>query len=249
MTTKYYPVTPLNFLEEVRIDTNGDEVSITVYSVDMKHVDLLIQTLESIKADYSKSPIVIDEPPQMTAVLGQKPDPTGWYKNALQKVVAEPMPKVYTPPNTKHLPLPEMPKPRKGIHTINIIGVESKKRKNYGGVKNPDMNADVIKGESIRIYGISENKHKWDADTKTNIYYKEAYDRTFKIGDRVEYGSYNFAYTGFITAIGEKTVKVDDGYQGCNRSKQTQLSIEEFIRRNWDLDLKKIAEDRANWYD
>lgn len=90
MTTKYYPVTPLNFREEVRVDTNGDEVSVTVYSVDMKHIDLLIQTLENVKSEYAiKSPIIVDEPPQMTAVLGAKPDPTGWYKNALQKASTE----------------------------------------------------------------------------------------------------------------------------------------------------------------
>jgi hypothetical protein len=248
MTTKFYPVSKQNFTEEVRVDTYGSEASITVYNVDMNHIDLLIQTLESIKADYAAKPvIIIDEPPQMTAVLGQKPDPTGWYRNALQKVAAQPEPYKYVAPHTSYEPDPEMPQPHKGIHTINVIGVASKKRKNYGGIKNPDMNADIIKGESIRIYGISEKRHKWDAETKTNIYYKVAYDRTFKIGDTVEYGSYNFAYTGKITAIGEKTVKIDDGYEGRNRTKMTQLSIEEFIRRNWDLDLKKIAEDNYNW--
>lgn len=119
MATKFYPVTPLNVREEVRIDSYGSETHITVYSVDMAHIDLLIQTLESIKAEYAPKPavkpfedavkqladeraqylhdlthvkpmhlgpnVIVDEPAEMTAVLGPKPDPTGWYRNALQK--------------------------------------------------------------------------------------------------------------------------------------------------------------------
>lgn len=271
MTTRYIPITPLNFHSEIRVDTQGAEVSISVYNCDFNHIDLLIMQLEALKAEHDDQLIAQherdnheayvnslndpqhahigswdapDEPPQMTAVLGKKPESTDWYKNALQKATKL-EPYKYVAPATVYEPDPQMPILHKGIHTINVVGVTSKQHKNYGGVVNPDMNADIIKNESIRIYGLSDKRHKWDAETKTNIYYKVAYDRTFKMGDVVEYESYNFAYTGKIVAIGEKTVKIEYSHGG----KVSQLSLHEFINRNWDLDLKKIAEDRANWYD
>lgn len=139
MTTKYIPITPLNFHSEIRVDTHGDEVTVTVYNCDIKHLDLLIQQLEALKAEYASKPaqpteieilkgridqiglkvdengklfidqqnifpnavrasvpfdvpapkIIQDEPAEMTAVLGPKPDPTGWYRNALRKASTE----------------------------------------------------------------------------------------------------------------------------------------------------------------
>jgi len=86
MTTKYIPITPLNFHSEIRVDTHGDEVTVTVYNCDINHLDLLIQQLEALKAEHNAhqadityranlgAASLIDdtEPPQMTAVLGPK---------------------------------------------------------------------------------------------------------------------------------------------------------------------------------
>lgn len=88
MKTTYIPITPLNFREEIRLDTDGIDTHITVYSVDIKHIDLLIQTLEALKAEQVKPVIIPDEPPQMTAVLGAKVDPAAWYGKALAKEAA-----------------------------------------------------------------------------------------------------------------------------------------------------------------
>lgn len=103
MTTKYIPITPLNFHSEIRVDTMGDEVAVSVYNCDIKHLDLLIQQLEALKAeqvkpeDYSQfkmpvqpyedpeSEIENDEPAEMTAVLGPKVDSTA-------RIVAQPEP-------------------------------------------------------------------------------------------------------------------------------------------------------------
>src|SRR5207244_7610593 len=96
MTTRYIPITPLNFHTEILVDTQGAEVSISVYNCDFHHIDLLIMQLEALKAEQLVKPnVTVDEPPQMTAVLGQKPKPEDWYKNALQKVAAQPKPVAY----------------------------------------------------------------------------------------------------------------------------------------------------------
>jgi len=54
MTTRYIPITPLNIHSEIRIDTHGDEASVTVYNCDINHLDLLIMQLEALKAEHSK---------------------------------------------------------------------------------------------------------------------------------------------------------------------------------------------------
>lgn len=252
-TTRYIPITPLNFHSEIRVDTSNSEVSLSVYNCDINHIDLLIMQLQALKAEHNKAvEEASEETSQMTAVLGKKPDPAEWYGKALTKNASkaganihafhEEM-KVKPEPAQLLTPKPPMPQPKFGQNIINVKGVATKQRKNYGGTKNPDMNADIYKGIWIRIYGISEQRQRWDAVNKRSVYYYEAYDRTFKMGDTVEYGSYNFAYTGKIVAIGEKTVKIEHSYGG----KVTQLDLHTFIYRNWDLDLKKIAEDYQNW--
>lgn len=259
MNTIHLPLTNKPY-ETIRIDTVGEETLITVYNINVTDIDLLIIKLQEVKAQHmpksniitinlgAKSLIDADEPAQMTAVLGNKPDPTGWYKNALQKVAAQPVTvnQKYTPEKEAD---PEMPKPRCGIHTINVIGVTLKGFTRNGikheGEKHMNENAGIIKNESIRIYGLSENRHRYDKENMKSITYKVAYDRTFKMGDTVEYDSYNLKYTGKIIAIGEKTIKIEHNHGG----KVTQLDLHTFIWRNWDLDLKKIAEENANYYD
>lgn len=105
MKTRHLPITPLNFHSEIRIDTMDDETSITVYNCDIKHIDLLIMQLQALKAEAVKVTVdVSDEPAEMTAVLGKKPDPTAWYGNALRKVASQPVMKTTATPAPKPEP-------------------------------------------------------------------------------------------------------------------------------------------------
>lgn len=76
--------------------------------------------------------------------------------------------------------------------------------------------------QTIRIYG---------------VYNKTEFDRTFKVGDEIEYDSYNFNYTNPILKIMPAGVKVT-GHGGAKH-----MNLESFIWRNWDLDLEKIAKN------
>lgn len=59
----------------IRLDVVGQDTLVTVYNVNVNDVDLLIEKLQAIKADYTpKANMIVDEPPQMTAVLGPKVD-------------------------------------------------------------------------------------------------------------------------------------------------------------------------------
>ena len=94
------------------------------------------------------------------------------------------------------------------------------------------QNADVWPGEKILIYGTYTNRHT-----------PATFARTFKIGDEVEYHSFNLTYTGKIEAIGEKTVTVNDD------GKKTRLNLADFIDKNWDFDLAVINKRNSEWMD
>lgn len=68
--------------------------------------------------------------------------------------------------------------------------------------------------------------------------------KVFSLGDTVEQGSYNMVYTGEIIDIKEKYIEVS----GCPLD-TTRMSIEKFVWRNHDLDLKAIGERNAAWSD
>ena len=61
--------------------------------------------------------------------------------------------------------------------------------------------------------------------------------KTFKIGDRAEYDSYNLSYIGTIAGITEKTVTIEIDPSRCPDKRR--LKIGEFCSRNWDFDLAK----------
>jgi hypothetical protein len=92
--------------------------------------------------------------------------------------------------------------------------------------------AEIVPGVSIRLYGIETNRVGGPAP----------YDRTFRIGDEVEYHSYNLSYTGKITSITAKGVGVQDKHM----RKTARLDLYTFSWRNRDLDLAKIAARNAD---
>ena len=98
----------------------------------------------------------------------------------------------------------------------------------HEGKVSDGQNIDLIVGESIRLFG------SW-----TTVHGPAGYDLTFRIGDRAEYHSYNYHYTGLITAIGKKTVTIE--YDAGSRTERKRLSLWEFSWRNKDYDAEKIA--------
>lgn len=154
---------------------------------------------------------------------------------------------------TEHVPDPNdlssyvIPKPKKGKGVINLKGVARKpwKRggKTYGDTVDENMNADILPGQWVRIYGISDLRSRYERDANgkgKSIQYREVYDRTFKLGDTCIYGSYNLIYTGSIVSIGAKTVTIDPGK---GSGKKTQLDLHSFIWRNWDYNAERIANE------
>lgn len=100
-----------------------------------------------------------------------------------------------------------------------------------GGYDSQTYNVEIVRGESIRLFGGSRG---------------EAFDRTYRIGDHAEYHSYNFSYHGPIVSIGEKTVTIAEPYRDA---KKHRLSLERFCWRNWDWSLEYAREQYANWSD
>lgn len=274
MQTQIITVTE-NEHQFIRIDTldlAGNEKLISVLNIPISAIDQLITKLQELKTQVAPKPQQVavpypviplqiireavtpeddeaEEHPVMTAVLGPKPNPTDWYKNALQKEAVKPAEVIPVKRDIIEETPPPMPQPKRGKNIINIIGVRSKDHVQFGmkyeGKIDPNKNADIIKNESIRIYGLEKGRVRYDQQTKQTTHYTLAYDITFKIGDEAVYGSYNLVYTGKIIKIGEKTVTIAKGHGDRNK----QLDIDTFISRNYDYDAQKIFERNSNWYD
>jgi hypothetical protein len=97
----------------------------------------------------------------------------------------------------------------------------------------------VVPGKSIRIVGLAYPKGNYaQCRTVPGADHHGAYDRTFAIGDTVEYDSFNFSYHGAIKSIGaggNVTVAHEHG------SRSTRLDAAQFTSRNWDLDLAEAG--------
>ena len=92
---------------------------------------------------------------------------------------------------------------------------------------NSIYNAITSKNQ-IRINGVEANHAKGP----------QKFDRTFKIGDTVQYDSYNFIYLGTIAGIGPSTVTVKTDLRG-----NVRMNLFDFIRKNRLLDLEKIEKE------
>jgi hypothetical protein len=91
------------------------------------------------------------------------------------------------------------------------------------------MNAEIIKGKSIRIWGECWGKE---------------FDKTFRIDEQAEYHSYNFSYFGKIVAITDKSITI------CNQyGKNKRLDLYTFAWRNHNFTVEKAQAERDNWYD
>jgi hypothetical protein len=226
--------------QTIRIDRfDDDEAILTVTNAPLSSIGDLIDQLKLIQSAERHG-----EPIQMTAVLGAKPDPTAWYKTALTNA-AKTAPEAKVEPAQDSEWLPDMPKPMIGAGILNIRAIATKTHKRagktiYGGTPNPRHCADLVKGEWIRLYGLSDERDHYDPETGKHSRYCTAYDITFNIGDTCEYGSYNFIYTGTIIGISEKIILIKH-----HGDQHTRLDLHSFNWRNWDYDEEKIAKHNA----
>jgi len=111
--------------------------------------------------------------------------------------------------------------------TVAVVG---KTRKRYGQVypgQDSGLKATVGKREGvkfIRLFGTYNNK---------------AVDRTFKVGETVEYDSYNLRYLGVITNITDKRVTVQPRYGAGAKS----MDLYGFAWRNYNFNLEQAVEE------
>jgi hypothetical protein len=106
--------------------------------------------------------------------------------------------------------------------------------------------AEIIARTSIRICGTRERvRYVGEPGAYKQEVYQQAFDRTFKLGETCERDSYNLAYTGKITSIGEKTVTIKDD---C-LDKTSRLTIAAFIERNWNFTLEAAQKRNNEWMD
>lgn len=89
-----------------------------------------------------------------------------------------------------------------------------------------DLNAEIVPGTSIRIYGDSGRGAEGAASR---------FDLVFSVGDRAVLGQYNMIYVGTITAIGAKTVTIKQ------HDETKRLDLFNFVHHNWDFDAVAIA--------
>ena len=102
----------------------------------------------------------------------------------------------------------------------------------FGGNLVQGAQAEVLSGQSIRIFGVWHNRRD-----------PIAYDLTFKVGDEAVYKSANFPYKGNIAAIGEKTVTIRSG------ATIKRLDLAEFTALNWNYSAGRVAKRQAEWLD
>lgn len=96
-------------------------------------------------------------------------------------------------------------------------------------------NAEIDKGKSIRIFG-----------TDGNRLHPIQIDRTYRVGERAVYDSYNLFYTGAIVSITDKTVTIDASATGGTRKR---LPLAVFFMRNRrpieDIDAHNAVESQC----
>ena len=74
----------------------------------------------------------------------------------------------------------------------------------------------------------------------------EAWEKTYRIGDLAEHGSYNLSYYGTITAITETTVVITERHW---KDETKRLKIGAFAYRNHDWDAGKAKKRNSEWMD
>lgn len=110
---------------------------------------------------------------------------------------------------------------------LNIQKARTFKGVFYPEVLNRGQYIVLTAKKSVHIVGIRNGK---------------VYDRTFNVGDVVEYDSYNYRYTAPITAISLAGITVKTDYS----EKTKRMNFDEFTRRNYNLNLAEIERHNAD---
>lgn len=110
---------------------------------------------------------------------------------------------------------------------MQVVPILPKQRKFRGQVYNDalivgeaDAHAHIERNQSIRMVGRYNNRD---------------FDITFKMGDTVEYDSYNLSYHGEIVGITDKGVTIRPQYYTTTK----RLGLHTFMWRNYDFDLER----------
>jgi len=112
----------------------------------------------------------------------------------------------------------------------------TKRGKVFPGKVYKGQHAEIIPGESIRLFGAEAQWYRYPTS--------DGYSQTFKLGDQAVYGSYNLTYVGVITGVSAARITVTEGHGGRNPRNHC-LSIYEFNWRNRHFDLQDIQEQNA----
>lgn len=117
----------------------------------------------------------------------------------------------------------------------------------YEGAVAKGHHAEIVPGKSITLFGHVEAGSRYVKNAAGQYVPCEAHDyrRMFEIGDTAEYDSYNLSYLGTIRAITAKTITIVD-YEGTCNEKVRRLTLAEFDRRNWDLDVAETVARNAD---
>jgi uncharacterized protein (DUF1015 family) len=112
--------------------------------------------------------------------------------------------------------------------------------------KNATQQIEVT-GFDGQIYNVTLERNK---TITIDCFYKNVREpkqtiKTFSIGSKAEYDSYNLSYTGTITSITDKTITIVEDH-GTTKHR---LKLDQFCWRNWNFDLEKIRKENAAWTD
>ena len=86
-------------------------------------------------------------------------------------------------------------------------------------------------GNTVRIWGIKAEGMRWPV----------SFDKTFVLGEKVVYDSYNLTYTAPLIKVTAKTATVD--VNSYYRSNVKRLDLYTFVWWNWDYDAERTKMD------
>lgn len=117
--------------------------------------------------------------------------------------------------------------------TVDVVSkIRHQRGQAYGG-QSCGLKATIGKRDGVKFIRLFGNYKSWGEGEGTPV------DRTFKIGDTVEYDSYNLSYMGTITNITDKRVTVKPKYSGGSKS----MDLHSFTWRNYKFDVEKAIEE------
>jgi hypothetical protein len=84
----------------------------------------------------------------------------------------------------------------------------------------------ITKGEKVEL-------HTYKNESLVGV-------KVFRVGDEVEYDSFNLRYTGPIVGITEKSVIVKKGR--WSNAKTCRMKLDSFASRNWNFNMDEVAQ-------